>query len=292
MSPKIDRLRLNGIPNPIGYDLSSLSFSWVVEDTKATSQKLARVIISRDPNCDASKKDLLIHDSGEKADISSIDYNPNFDVKTVLKPRTRYYWKVYVETNLNEKIESPICFFETSKIDEPWTAKWISTEKVGKITPPYVRKTFNVPKKVKEARAYITGFGLYELYINGKRPTEEYFTPFNTNYKLWFQYQTYDITKLMKENKNAIGVLIGDGWARGRVGYDMPSADFSRKTDYRGVPVDYATDKYELLCEIHILYEDGTTKVINTDNTWKCHKSNILMNDIYDGEIQDANLAI
>lgn len=96
----------------------------------------------------------------------------------------------------------------------------------------------------------------------------------------------------MKQDKNAIGILIGDRWARGRVGFDMPSADFTRKTNYRGKPVDYATDRYELICELHILYDDGTTEVINSDKTLKCHKSHTLMNDIYDGEIQDANLYI
>ncbi|KAK8836088.1 hypothetical protein M9Y10_040045 [Tritrichomonas musculus] len=292
MASQITKLRVNGVYNPIGYDTSSLSFSWLVEGTKAKSQKSARVIISTDPSCDPSKKDHLIHDSGVSAEISSLEYNPNFDTKTVLHPRTRYYWKVQVETDLNEKLESPVSFFETSKLNELWTAKWIATEKVGKITPPYVRKEFNLSKKVKEARAYMTGFGLFELYVNGKRPTEEYFIPGNTNYRLWVQYHTFDITNLLRENKNAIGVLIGDGWARGRVGYDMPSADFTRKTDYRGVPVDYATDRYELICEVHVTYEDGTTEVINSDGTWKCHKSNILMNDIYDGEIQDANLVI
>ncbi|KAK8842995.1 hypothetical protein M9Y10_025182 [Tritrichomonas musculus] len=291
---KISKMRLNGIENPIGYDTNSLSFSWVVEGTESKSQKSARVVISTDSACDVNKKDHLIHDSGDSAEVNSIDYNPKLDTKTVLKPRTRYYWKVTVTTEKNEKIESPISFFETSKLNEPWTAKWISTEKVGKTEPPYVRKNFVIPnsKKVKEARVYSTGFGLYELYINGKKPTDEYFLPFNTNYKLWVQYQTFDVTKLLQPDKNTIGVLIGDGWARGRVGFDQPSADFSRKTDYRGIPVDYATDRYELLLELHLTYEDGSSEVINSDKTWKCHKSHILCNNIYDGEIQDANLII
>lgn len=115
MSPQISRMRLNGVNNPIGYDTSSLSFSWVVEGTQSKSQKSARLIISTDPTCDANKKDQLIHDSGESANINSIDYDPKFDTKSVLKPRTKYYWKVFVTTDLNEKIESPISFFETSK---------------------------------------------------------------------------------------------------------------------------------------------------------------------------------
>ncbi|KAK8880529.1 hypothetical protein M9Y10_003208 [Tritrichomonas musculus] len=294
MTGKISHMRLNGVKNPIGYDTNSLSFSWVVDGTKAKSQKTARVIISTDPACDISKKDQLIHDSGERPDINSVDYDPKIDTTTILKPRTKYFWKVILVTDLDEKIESPIDYFETSKLNEPWSAKWISTEKVGKTTPPYVRKTFTIPKskKVKSAHVYSTGFGLYELYINGSKPTDEYFMPFNNNYKFWVQYQTFDVTSLIEPTNNTIGVLLGDGWARGRVGFDQPSADFTRKTDFRGTPVDYATDKYELLLELHIDYEDGTQETICTDKSWKCHKSHIICNNIYDGEVQDSNLYI
>ena len=169
MCPEITRMRLNGVENPLGYDTSSLSFSWVVSGTQSQTQKFARVIISTDPSCDANKKDHLIHDSGESADANSIDYNPKLD-SNALKPRTRYYWKVIVETDKNEKIESPVSYYETSKLNEQWTAKWISTEKLSKTIPPYVRKAFTIPdsKKVKEARVYITGFGLYELHQRSK----------------------------------------------------------------------------------------------------------------------------
>lgn len=167
MTGKVSHMRLNGVKNPIGYDTNSLSFSWVVDGTKAKSQKTARVIISTDPACDISKKDQLIHDSGERSDINSVDYDPKIDTTTILKPRTKYYWKVILVTDLDEKIESPIDYFETSKLNEPWSAKWISTEKVGETTPPYVRKTFSIPKskKVKSAHVYSTGFGLYD-YIS------------------------------------------------------------------------------------------------------------------------------
>lgn len=285
-------MRLNGIENPIGYDTNSLSFSWIVEVTNSKFQKSARLIISTDPTCDINKKDQIIHDSGESSEISSIDYDPKLDSKTILKPRTRYYWKVFVTTNLDEKIESPISFFETSKLNEPWTAKWISTEKAGEETPPYVRKTFSIPdsKKVKEARIYSTGLGLYELYINGTKPTDEYFLPFNNNYKLWVQYQTFDVTNFIQPNNNTIGVMLGDGWARGRCCFTSSTGDLL--TGYRGRNADYAAERYELLFEMHILYEDGTKDVINSDNTWKCHSSHIKMSTIYEGEYQDSNLHI
>ncbi|KAK8896617.1 hypothetical protein M9Y10_014528 [Tritrichomonas musculus] len=292
MNAKIVKMLLNGIENPIGYDTNSLSFSWIVKGTKSKFQKSARVIISTDPSCDISKKDQLIHDSGESSEINSIDYDPQIDTKSTLKPRTRYYWKVIVTTDLDERIESPINFFETSKLNEPWTAKWISTEKVGKEDPPYVRKTFSIPdsKKVKEARIYSTGLGAYELYINGSKPTDEYFLPSNNNYKLWVQYQTFDVTQFVRPNINTIGVILGDGWARCRCCFGSSLADL--KTKYRGMNVDCVIDRYEFLFELHLLYDDGTTEIINSDKTWKCHKSDILMSTIYEGEYQDSNFYI
>lgn len=111
MTAKIVKMRVNGIENPIGYDTSSLSFSWIVEGTEAKFQKSSRLIISTDPSCDFSKKDQLIHDSGESSEINSIDYDPQFDTSQILKPRTRYYWKVFVKTDLDEQIESAVSFF-------------------------------------------------------------------------------------------------------------------------------------------------------------------------------------
>lgn len=48
----------------------------------------------------------------------------------------------------------------------------------------------------------------------------------------------------------------------------------------------------KFLLELHLIYDDGTIEVINTDKTWKCHKSHILIDNIYDGEYQDMNLYI
>ncbi|KAK8839328.1 hypothetical protein M9Y10_032263 [Tritrichomonas musculus] len=291
MCAKIIKMRLNGIENPIGYDTSSLSFSWVVEGTKSKFQKTARLVISTDSTCDVSKKDQLIHDSGE-SNISSIDYDPRLNINTILKPRTRYFWKVFVTTDLNEKIESPISFFETSKLNEPWTAKWICSEKVGNEVPPYIRKTFSIPatKQLKEARVYSTGLGIYEFYINGTKATNEFFLPSNNNYHLWIQYQTFDVTNLIRPNINTIGVILGDGWARCRNCFRGSKGDLKEK--FRGVSVDNVVDHYELLFELHLLFEDGTTEIINSDKSWKCHKSDILMSTIYEGEYQDSNLVI
>lgn len=285
-------MRLNGIENPIGYDTSSLSFSWIVEGTESKFQKTARVIISTSPKCDPDDKHQLIHDSGDQPDIKSIDYHPNFDVNLVLRPRTRYYWRVHITTDSNETIDSPISFFETSKLGESWESKWISTEKVGNDISPYLRKKVELPieKKVKEARVYCSGLGFYELYINGTKVSDEFFLPSNNNYDLWLQYQTFDVTPFLRPKNNTIGVLLGDGWARGRNIFFGNSADFNARTRGRGL--DLVTNRYEFIFEMHLLYDDGSSDVVKSDNSWKCNKSHIVVNSIYDGEMQDGNLLI
>ena len=292
MKSKIVKMRLNGIENPIGYDTSSLSFSWIVERTESKFQKTARVIISKSPLCNPNDKPQLIHDSGDRLDIKSIDYNPNFDVNLVLRPRTRYYWQVHITTDSNETIDSPISYFETSKLNEPWESKWISTENVGNDISPYLRKKIEISesKNVKEARVYCSGLGLYELYINGMKVSDEFFLPSNNNYDLWLQYQTFDVTRFLRPNSNTISVLLGEGWARGRNIFFGHSADFNERT--RGKGLDLITNRFEFLFEMHLLYDDGSSEVIMSDKSWKCHKSHIVLNCIYDGEMQDGNFLI
>lgn len=82
--------------------------------------------------------------------------------------------------------------------------------------------------------------------------------------------------------------MLGDGWARGRCCFTSSTGNLL--TGYRGGNADYAAERYELLFEMHILYEDGTKDVISSDNTWKCHSSHIKTSTIYEGEYQDSNL--
>ena len=68
---------------------------------------------------------------------------------------------------------------------------------------------------VARARAYVTSHGLYELHLNGRRVGDQLFTPGWTSYKKRLQYQTYDVTSLLKSGDNAVGAMLGNGWYRG-----------------------------------------------------------------------------
>ncbi|HJN16954.1 MAG TPA: alpha-L-rhamnosidase N-terminal domain-containing protein, partial [Armatimonadota bacterium] len=80
-----------------------------------------------------------------------------------------------------------------------------------------LRREVEVEPNVLRARAYVTGLGLYELFINGQRVGEDVFTPGWTHYGKRVQYQTYDVTDLLKPGANAIGAQLGAGWFSGRI---------------------------------------------------------------------------
>ncbi len=162
---KITHLKTNHIVNPLGFTIEKPSLSWVIEDTRDTIQTAAQVWVSHDKNFEH-----IIFDSG-KVDgqaIDSLAYRPSI----VLRPYTRYFWKVCVwgET---EHTESDVAWFETAKMDDEWQAEWITPDFEDNQTHPILYHDFVLPSQAVSARAYISGLGLYNFELNGKKVGEE-----------------------------------------------------------------------------------------------------------------------
>ena len=138
---------------------------------------------------------------------------------------------------------------------------------------PQFRKTFSVGKPIKSARLYATALGLYEARINGQRVGDDVLTPGWTDYNARVQYQTYDVTNLVKRGKNAIGAFIAPGWYAGHVG-GFGMAQFGL------MPA--------LLMQLEITYADGTTERIATDRSWKSSLGPLVQADLVMGETYDA----
>lgn len=261
---KITSLKTNHLVNPLGYWLQQPSISYIVEDTEAKRQVEAQVTVAADPEFTE-----IIWDSGRQEDVDST----HFVLPIEMAPRTRYYWKVRVWADNGEEAESEAAWFETAKEAEPWTAHWITPDLSPSIHPILFRQ-FTVSKKVVRARAYMVGLGAYEWTLNGQKVGEEYLLPGCEAYDSWIQYQTYDITELLKE-ENEAEVWLGNGWYKGDYG-------LSSKKDVYG-------DRFVLLAELHMEYEDGTREVLTTDTDWKARKSPVTYSDIYNGEIVDCS---
>ncbi|MDL2234291.1 glycoside hydrolase family 78 protein [Ruminococcaceae bacterium OttesenSCG-928-L11] len=265
----ITRMKANHLVNPMGYRLEPVTLSWVVEDTTGKRQDKARVEIATVPDFSRT-----VFDSGESAAISSIGYCPAFTPE----PRTRYYWRVQVWADNGDTAVSAPAWFETGLMGQDWQAAWIQSP-FDKDTHPLFHKEFPIGGKIAEARVYICGLGLYELEINGRVIGDDILAPFYNDYDTWLQYQTYDITDALQTGDNAVGVMLGNGWYKGRFGF----GDGSREI--------YG-DTFRLLCTLRITLEDGSELCIGTDNSWLCHPSPVELSDIYDGEIWDARKAL
>lgn len=200
-----------------------------------------------------------------------------------LAVRQQYFWRVKIWDNLKgESAWSEVAHWEMSLMDSSeWKANWIEpafAEKEKAYNPcPMLRSEFSLKKEVAKARLYITAHGLYEAHLNGQRVGDEWFTPGWTNYDKRLQYQTYDVTNLLQDGTNAIGVRLGDGWYRGQF-------DSGNRWNTR-----YG-NKTALLCQLEITYKDGRTETIVSDDNWKATTGAIVMSGIYDGEIYDARL--
>lgn len=262
---KIEKCRVNHLADPVGYRLEEPVFSWVVADAEGENPFAMQYRI----RIESGGKPVyrtewgVLNPLGTKADYR-------------LKPRTRYGWSLDV-CRKDGTAESFFCgIFETGKMGEPWEGKWISCEQTQR--HPIFSREFCVDdaEKISRARLYITGLGLYEAYLNGEKIGDEYLTPGCTAYDHWIQAQTYDVTGQIKES-NKLSVLLGDGWYKGRYGL------WKRKEGAR-------ERKWELLAELHITMEDGTERVIASDESWLVERSNILSSGIYRGEVIDDTL--
>lgn len=271
---KIEHLKINHLVNPLGYDLANPTVSYVVTEAAGKHQASARVQVSL-------KEDFseLLYDSGERGDIVST----GVELPVILRSMTRYYWRVRVTDETGDSAWSSAQWFETAKTvtwkeDTPgaaWQAKWI-TPQLEKHVQAAVWKEIEITKPVAKARAYVTGLGLYEFYVNGEKQGEECLLPGFCDYDSWIQYQTWELE--LETGRNRVELLLGDGWYKGRYGMRVEYENYG--------------DRLAALAEIHVWYEDGTEEVFGTDESWKSRKSQVVDSGIYSGEIYDASLDV
>ena len=89
-------------------------------------------------------------------------------------------------------------------------------------------------------------------------------------------YLTHDITQLLQQGDNAVGVLLGNGW------YNHQSTavwNFDQ-APWRGRP--------KFCMDIRIVYEDGKEEFVSTGSDWKTSLSPVIFNSIYTAEHYDA----
>jgi alpha-L-rhamnosidase len=163
---------------------------------------------------------------------------------------------------------------------EPWGKLQYSTLSLP--PPPYLRKSFNVTKKLNRATLYATALGNCDLYVNGARVSDDRFTPGWTDYTKRVYFRTYDVTKLVRTGDNAtrnvLGAILSDGWYSGYIGWGQKRDHYGTKPRFRA--------------QLQLEFADGTTETIATDSTWKGSVGPVRQADFLMGETYDARFAI
>ncbi len=277
-APSLDHLRCEYKVDPIGIDSPQPRLSWQLRsDERGVVQTAYRVQVASDRG--AWEEEAILWDTGKVASSRSIHVAYE---GPALESAGRYSWRVraWDEDGLASEWSAPAHWEMGLLRPEDWQARWISPageEDTSKPQPaPMLRGAFTIDGYVESARVYVTSLGLYELEINGRRVGDQVFTPGWTSYGERLQYQTYDVTDLLRRGRNVVGATLGDGWYRGYMGWK----------DARNV---YG-DELALLLELRATDEDGRVQIVGTDETWKAATGPILHSDIYMGEAYDAQL--
>ena len=158
------------------------------------------------------------------------------------------------------------------------TPPWGTLDGSMLVLPPprHLGTTVNVEKPVSRAFLYATALGLCDVYLNGKRVSDDYFTPGWTDYTKRVYYRSYDVTTLLRAGVNNLEAILADGWYSGHVGWGLQRDHYGAKTRLRA--------------QLHLEYADGTTEDLGTGPGWKAWRGPTLEADFLMGETFDARL--
>ncbi|MBR3864649.1 MAG: family 78 glycoside hydrolase catalytic domain [Clostridia bacterium] len=151
---------------------------------------------------------------------------------------------------------------------------WITTNKQFSTSRlPVFYKTFKIEKNLVKCELNISALGIFNIKINGQEILD-YFMPGWTNYNKYVHICNYNITSYLKQN-NLIEITLADGWYSGKLGY-------TRKSKVYG-------EQNAIFANLNISFSDGSTKTIQTDNSWRVGLSQIVNSSFFDGERVDFN---
>ena len=282
---KVSSLKCENKTTPLGVDIQKPRFSWIsVSDQRGVIQQAYQILVaSTMEKLNENRPDIW--DSGKIASDKSSQVT--YEGKP-LESNHKYFWKVQIwDQHGGSHVSEPALWTTGLFRDTDWKAKWIGLEKaVGSDDPnrPHtvlsarmLRHEFILDKKVKSANAFISGLGLFELYLNGAKIGDQVLAPGLTEYNKRAFYMTFDVAKYLQQNKNAVGVVLGNGR------FFAPRTGGVDKIRSYGFP--------KVVCQIEIEYEDGTIQTVVSDESWRVTANGpIRKNNEYDGEFYDARM--
>ncbi|MCM8568499.1 glycoside hydrolase family 78 protein [Gramella jeungdoensis] len=285
---KLQELECEMLENPLGIDVVQPRLGWKIKTEKSRVMQEAYHIMV------ASSLEKLNNNNADLWDTGKVTSDQSINIKykgKELDSKDKAFWKVKVWTNKGETEWSETAYWTMGILTY---AEWKSTRWIGynqlfpgesvsqfsRLSARYVRKNIDLEKPVKEAKIYLLGMGLYELYINGNQIGDQVLAPVPTDYTKNVKYNVFDVTEELSEGKNVIGTILGNG------------RYFAMRQEYKPYKIkSFGFPKMAL--QLVVKYEDGTSETIKTDESWKFTANGpIRANNEYDGETYDARMEI
>ena len=297
-SLQVSNLKCENFSNPLGIESVHPRFSWQLKSDARNVKQTAYWIIVSD---DARKLDL---NQGNIWDSGKIDSNNSILESycgNPLIPAKKYFWKVMVwDSNGKVSKWSNTAIWQMGLLTSAqWkNARWIGYEDMPdsmRVVPgdasegdglgakamkrpvvPLFRKEFELKKKIVSASLFISGLGQYEVRINGSKIGNDFLTPGWTNYDKTILYNTYDVTKNLKEGTNVLAAIVGNGF------YNINRERYRKFISVYGMP--------KMICRLKLAYSDGSEENVVSGADWKSSPSPTTFTSIFGGEDYDARL--
>ncbi|MER6498056.1 family 78 glycoside hydrolase catalytic domain [Streptomyces sp. NPDC001455] len=287
-------LRCEHRTTPLGIDEPSPRLSWRSASGLRGDDPVAHRVRVAERLADLDRDEHLRWDTGRVTDAGAVAV---VYAGPALREHTRYHWRVSVWTARAARPVDATSWFETAFVGgAPWRASWIAHDPRpvavmdaptegslaldghGLAPCPLLRRAFTAPA-VARARLHVTARGLYEVRLNGARVGDAELAPGWTDYNRRIQYQTYDVTALLRDGENVLSATLADGWWSGFVGFEPRRAG----AHYGSFP--------QFLAELHLTGADGRSNAVVTDGTWRTGTGAVRHADLLMGECHDLRYA-
>src|SRR5271157_2740616 len=314
---KPNNLRCDFTAAPLAIDATRPRLSWILglvlpkdKNRRNVSQTAYQILV-------ASREDMLDRDEGDLWESGKVESSESINIiysGVTLSSRLKCYWKVKAWDEQDAASDwSTMASWIMGILPGEWQGTWIGARETVafddrfpvsadlKDCPAWIkpaarrehphgpgpendyamavhlRKEFSTNGQVTRAIARIAGLGYHELYMNGEKASDSVLDPGATQYDKTVLYRTYDVTSLLQDSGNCIGVILGNGW----FWVGTPDLFGFENAPWAAPP--------RCLMELELVYENGTAEIIATDGTWQFTEDGpIRFNCIRSGEVYDA----
>jgi alpha-L-rhamnosidase len=293
----IQQLKCENRAEPRGVDPRHLHFCWqLLSPHRGDAQTAWEIALASSRRLlNQNEADLWRSGRMESSEAVSVPYRGK-----ELAGGEEYYWKVRVWDGKGDMSNwSDAASFVTALNPDQWGgARWIGYEvlpaslrqipgihgngdKLGMLAKqrpavPLFRREFEIRPGLGRALLFISGLGHYEASLNGAKVGNDFLAPGWTLYSKTCLYNIYTVTDLLHEGRNALGVVVGNGFFNINREY------------YRKLVIAFGNPMLKL--KLQLEYENGQVESITSDSDWKTAVSPITFSSIYGGEQYDAQM--